>query len=544
MKLIKPEFKIIEPTGYTIDDIYKSIELAGRCSHKSEDKITETSAKDFVGRMLNMKHLATCEFGTVYLHTHSMYDLDIEKYRQNPYSKAVWKNNGHYISTNYRTLVENNWLDDLKYLCKPTEYHHKRYTVKFILDRAIANEIVRHRKFSFLQESTRYVKSSSMNPITEYNCDNITDICTAYQQGFSMKNISDNSSMSEHEIRKILLENNITIRGLNNKGNRVENYFSVIDTPEKAYLLGIIQTDGSVRMTNRNATLAITQHKDYAWYIENMLLNFSDKICNSKDRNCRQLAIGSKAIVNDLINIGIVPNKTREQTDEHINMLWESIPDDYKGDFIRGCIDGDGYVTFFIQKRGINESCDIGFCSVKEILIDKIIDFIYNKFNYKCGKDKNKSVYRLYITNIKKAIEIGKYLYSNFKYPFGHPKKASAWIKRINEIYPVADYKDPKFQIIQPCWLGNSSPETIYSFVKVISNCEDSYTKLRISGWKAEEARNVLPLSLKTELYMCGFAEDWEQFFKLRTASNAHPQAKELAIPLKEEFIKRGYINE
>ena len=113
MKLIKPEFKIIEPTGYTIDDIYKSIELAGRVSHKSEDKITETSAKDFVGRMLNMKHLATCEFGTVYLHAHSIYDLDIEKYRQNPYSKAVWKNNGHYITTNYRVLIENNWLDDL-----------------------------------------------------------------------------------------------------------------------------------------------------------------------------------------------------------------------------------------------------------------------------------------------------------------------------------------------------------------------------------------------------------------------------------------------
>ena len=543
MKLVKPEFQIIEPTGYTIDDIYKSIELAGRVSHKSEDKITETSAKDFVGRMLNMKHLATCEFGTVYLYVHSMYELDVKKYRQNPYSKAVWANNGHYISTNYRTLVENNWLDDLQYLCEPTEYHHKRYTVKYICDRAIANEIVRHRKFSFLQESTRYVKSSSMNPITEYNCDNITDICTAYQQGFSMKNISDNSSMSEHEIRKILLENNITIRGLNNKGNRVENYFSVIDTPEKAYLLGIIQTDGSVRMTNRNATLAITQHKDYAWYIENMLLNFSDKICNSKDRNCRQLAIGSKAIVNDLINIGIVPNKTREQTDEHINMLWESIPDDYKGDFIRGCIDGDGYVTFFIQKRGINESCDIGFCSVKEILIDKIIDFIYNKFNYKCGKGKDKSIYKLHITDIKKAIEIGKYLYSNFKYPFGHPKKASAWIKRINEIYPVADYKDPKFQIIQPCWLDNSSPETIYSFVKVISSCEDSYTKLRMSGWKAEEARNVLPLSLKTELYMCGFVEDWKHFCKLRDdKQHAHPQAYELAHPLHEEFIRRNYV--
>ena len=160
MKLVKPEFQIIEPTDYTMDDIYKSIELAGRVSHKSEDKITETSAKDFVGRMLNMKHLATCEFGTVYLYAHSMYDLDIEKYRQNPYSKAIWNNNGHYITTNYRVLVENNWLDDLKYLCEPTEYHEKRYTVKFILDRGILAEFTRHRRFSFMAESTRYCNYS------------------------------------------------------------------------------------------------------------------------------------------------------------------------------------------------------------------------------------------------------------------------------------------------------------------------------------------------------------------------------------------------
>ena len=107
-----------------------------------------------------MKHLATCEFGTVYLYAHSMYDLDIEKYRQNPYSKAIWNNNGHYITTNYRVLVENNWLDDLKYLCEPTEYHEKRYTVKFILDRGILAEFTRHRRFSFMAESTRYCNYS------------------------------------------------------------------------------------------------------------------------------------------------------------------------------------------------------------------------------------------------------------------------------------------------------------------------------------------------------------------------------------------------
>ena len=143
-------------------------------SHKSEDKITETSAKDFVGRMLNMKHLATCEFGTVYLNipngliSQALYGNLVDKYSENAYSISVpyvektglMSIGRAAITTNYRVLVENNWLDDLQYLCEPTEYHHKRYTVKFILDRAIANEFVRHRKFSFLQESTRYCNYS------------------------------------------------------------------------------------------------------------------------------------------------------------------------------------------------------------------------------------------------------------------------------------------------------------------------------------------------------------------------------------------------
>lgn len=567
MNIIKHSWQIIEPTGYTIDDIYKSIELAGRCSHKSEDKITETSAKEFVGRMLNMKHLATCEFGTIYLYykvnkPSTMTKEIIDFYKNNQYSKVNCINNysntysecgmgrlydieysEYFITTNLRVCIENNRQEYLtNALCEPTEYHHKRYTVKYICDRAIANEIVRHRKFSFLQESTRYVCSSSSVPLKEFNCDCTEDIIKAYKQGFSMKNISDNSSYKEWDIRKILIENNVEIRGLNNKGNRIEDYFSIIDSSEKAYLLGLIQTDGNIRISSRNAAVTITQHKDYAWYIEDLLLNFSDYIGNTKDRDCRQLLIGSKSIVNDLISLGIVPNKVKEQTDDDINKLWDSIPEEFKGDFIRGCIDGDGYVTFFTQKRGVNESCNIGFCSVKEILIDKIIDFLYNKFNYKCGKGKDGNIYKLWITDIKKAIEIGDYLYTNFKYPFGHPKKASAWIKRIKKQYPIAKYKDSKFQVIMPSWLNESCPESIFTYIRGLDNCENAYTKLRMSGWKAEQARDILPLALKTELYMCGYAEDWEKFFELRCAPNVHPQCKELTIPLRDEFIKRGYI--
>ena len=161
MKLIKPSYSIIEPTGYTIDDIYKSIELAGKVSHKSEHNIKEGSAKEFVDRMIKLGHGATLEFGTVYLYTdygYPNFGKMIDRYTNNKYSKCNYLPtfpSRAYISSNLRVLVENDWLDDLEYLCEPTEYHEKRYTVKFICDRGILAEFTRHRKFSFMAESTR-----------------------------------------------------------------------------------------------------------------------------------------------------------------------------------------------------------------------------------------------------------------------------------------------------------------------------------------------------------------------------------------------------
>lgn len=63
---------------------------------------------------------------------------------------------GIAVTTNFRVLVENDWLEDLKYLCEPTEFHKKRVTVRFVTSNGIAREFTRHRVFSFAQESTRY----------------------------------------------------------------------------------------------------------------------------------------------------------------------------------------------------------------------------------------------------------------------------------------------------------------------------------------------------------------------------------------------------
>lgn len=159
MKLIKPSFTIIEQ-GPGIEGIYKQIELAGRTCYKSEDKITESSAKDFVDRMVKSGHGAMLEHGTVYLYLpiddNNFSELK-EKYTKNKYTIV---NQKQFVTTNYRVLVENGWLDDLQYLCNPTKYHEKRYTVKFICDRGVTHEFVRHRVFSFAQESTRYCNYS------------------------------------------------------------------------------------------------------------------------------------------------------------------------------------------------------------------------------------------------------------------------------------------------------------------------------------------------------------------------------------------------
>lgn len=296
MKLIKPSFEIIEQEP-GLNGIYKAIERAGRTSYKSEDKITENSAKPFVDRMVNSGHGAVLEHGTVYLKISDTIENSyiIDKYVKNQYSlvrDSVDRYDCHgdllftsdkCITTNYRVLVENGWLDDLKYLCEPTEYHDKRITVKFICDRGVSHEFVRHRVFSFLQESTRY--------------------------------------------------------------------------------------------------------------------------CNySKDKF-------------------------------------------------------DNEITFIIP----------------------------------------------------------------------------SWMDRIEE----GEYSED-FDSIYDC-IGTNLFD-YDSFLIALAGSSKHYMRLLELGWKPQQARAVLPNALKTELVMTGFVFDWKHFFELRCASNAHPQAQELAIPLREEFIKRGYI--
>ena len=184
MKLIKPKAELLlQQPG--LEGVYKQIELAGRTCYKSTDKITEDSAKPFVDRMINSNHLAMLEHGTVYLEflyeqpvkvVHKdgtsvvyddtkIYNTLVNKYTKNSYSKVNERYTGLggyavYITTNLRVLVENGWLDDLQYICEPTEYHEKRYTFRLTTSIGVTRELNRHRVNSIAEQSTRYCNYS------------------------------------------------------------------------------------------------------------------------------------------------------------------------------------------------------------------------------------------------------------------------------------------------------------------------------------------------------------------------------------------------
>lgn len=121
------------------------------------------------------------------------------------------------------------------------------------------------------------------------------------------------------------------------------------------------------------------------------------------------------------------------------------------------------------------------------------------------------------------------------------------------------NYSNDKFgnelTFVIPSWAPSLEPGLLrYSpFFEVTSgeiifmdSCrqgEIHYLNMVKEGLIAQQAREVLPLSTATEVVYTGFISDWQHFFQMRCSSAAHPDIRAIAIPLKEEFVKRGYGN-
>lgn len=182
MELIKPYFEIWEQ-GNTLEDIWAHIAKCTRVCYQSTPKNDGETDEEFVKRVIlrngeekdfEKLHGAMLEHGTVYLLFDCIrkeyLDYHAQEYENNPYSEVrFWCDDNdadirkYYITTNLRVIYENNWFDDLEYICNPTKYHSKRVTVSFTTNIGVTREFNRHRVNSIAEESTRYCNYSKRN---------------------------------------------------------------------------------------------------------------------------------------------------------------------------------------------------------------------------------------------------------------------------------------------------------------------------------------------------------------------------------------------
>ena len=104
------------------------------------------------------------------------------------------------------------------------------------------------------------------------------------------------------------------------------------------------------------------------------------------------------------------------------------------------------------------------------------------------------------------------------------------------------NYSKDKFgnelTFIRPCfWADNSEEYAVWK--QAMEDIEKTYVKLISLGAKPEEARSILPNSLKTEIVCTMNLREWRHFFRLRTAERAHPQIREISVALLDELKKR-----
>jgi thymidylate synthase (FAD) len=110
------------------------------------------------------------------------------------------------------------------------------------------------------------------------------------------------------------------------------------------------------------------------------------------------------------------------------------------------------------------------------------------------------------------------------------------------------NYSGDKFgnelTFIRPSFWSDKSPHDghfykYYLWNTAMYNAEQSYLSLIKDGAKPEEARSVLPNSLKTEIVVTANYREWRHIFALRTSPKAHPQIREVMIPLMYELRER-----
>lgn len=190
--------------------------------------------------------------------------------------------------------------------------------------------------------------------------------------GAFLKELAEHFNINTETMRNLLDECGLVITNTNRVNRHLKNdYFSAIDTPEKAYWLGFLFTDGSVDKYRKTGRIRLQLQEKDKEILEKFRedLNIESKIIYDIRPNstCCSVEFVSDEIFNDLQKYGIIPNKTYNAQ----SIPYNKIPQEYWPSFTLGLFDGDG--NFHC---GDNFSTDvtIGFTAYHE---QEVKDFQY-----------------------------------------------------------------------------------------------------------------------------------------------------------------------
>lgn len=200
-------------------------------------------------------------------------------------------------------------------------------------------------------------------------------------QHYSYKEIAEQLHCSYETIKRIMNDYNIQKKKSSRKNHLLkEDFFENIDSEEKAYLLGLLKTDGFIKKgkDNRQSRWGISLKESDKILLEQIKTIINSDSILSKDRRkgkeCYSLEITNEKMCNDLAKYEILPNKTYLLTDIHI----EQIPEILQKHYLRGLLDGDG--SIFIEKR--YNQIGISFTGYSENFVysfQQAIDSILNR---------------------------------------------------------------------------------------------------------------------------------------------------------------------
>ena len=254
-----PEVEII-----TEENPLKRVEIAGRVCYKSEDKITEDSAIAFVKKLIKQGHTSPLEHARIVIPATYYEELENNTWCM-PYGfhdRLIYTSPGHedsYGIIHSDTEVSINLRDylaiggDLNRVVTEDFYPAEDYmTVRFICDRAIANELVRHRVMGVSQESTRYccydkdITFINPMPFEEYNrgakWDHFFDSIALAEKTYHWMIQNGASPQEARNVLPLCTKTELIMTGILGDWDRLIEMRSAKDAhPQMQYLMGLLQ---------------------------------------------------------------------------------------------------------------------------------------------------------------------------------------------------------------------------------------------------------------------------------------------------------------